>query len=212
MPKPQMGRHKRDGNPLYGVWRSMCHRCTSTKNVAYPRYGGAGITVCSEWLNSFDTFADWAIANGWGKGLHIDKDIKSKELGIVPPVYSPSTCTVVTPRINNLHSSATKLSDEVVDAIVSMFDAHEDTFEHRQNVCKKFNLTKKQLGCTLARRANKQLGRGKSSVLTSTVRTQLLDLRSQGLPFKDIANQLNINYHTCKSWHGKYTREMGNEL
>lgn len=212
MSKPQKGRHKRDGNPLYGVWGSMCHRCTSPKNIAYPRYGGVGITVCSEWLNSFDIFADWALANGWEKGLQIDKDIKSKELGINPPTYSPDTCTVVTPRVNSLHSSATKFSDETVNAIVSMFDAHEDTFEHRQNVCKKFNLTKKQLGCTLARRANKQLGRGKSGVLTSIIRTQLLDLRSQGLPFKDIANQLNINYHTCKSWHGKHIREMGNEL
>lgn len=212
MGRPQLGKHSRTNNPLYGVWNSMCHRCTNPKNTSYSRYGAVGITVCTEWLNSFDAFADWAIANGWEKGLHIDKDIKSKELGITPPMYSPTTCTIVTPRENTLHSTATKFSEKTIQDITCAFDASEDTFAHRQNICEQFNITKKQLGCILARRAGKQLGRGKSGVLTSATKTEILKLRKQGLPFKEIAHMLSINHHTCKSWHGKYMRENPNEL
>ncbi len=28
-------------------------------------YGGRGITICAEWLNDFDNFYVWAIANGY---------------------------------------------------------------------------------------------------------------------------------------------------
>ena len=212
MGRPQLGKHKRHRTPLYAVWKSMCHRCNSPKNIAYPRYGAIGIKVCDEWLQSFDAFADWALANGWEKGLHIDKDIKSKELGVYPPIYSPETCLIVTPRLNTLNSSSTKFSDDIIKDITRIFDSDEDTFAHRKSICEKFNITKKQLGCILARRAGKQLGRGKSGVLTSATKTRLLELRKQGVPFKKIATLLGINYHTCKSWHGKYMRENPNEL
>lgn len=212
MGRRQLGKHKSHRNPLYGTWNSMRHRCNNPKNIAYPRYGALGVKVCDEWLESFDAFADWALANGWEQGLQIDKDIKSKELGIYPPIYSPETCSVVTPRVNNLNSTATKFSDDTIKDITRMFDSNEDTFAHRESICEKFNLTKKQLGCILARRAGKQLGRGRSGVLTTETKQKLLELRKQGLPFKEIANLLNINYNTCRSWHGKYMRENPNEL
>ncbi len=212
MGRPQLGKHKRHRNPLYNVWKSMCHRCTSPKNNAYSRYGAIGIKVCNEWLESFDAFAEWALSKGWEKGFHIDKDIKSKELGIYPPIYSPETCLVVTPRLNTLNSTSTKFSDDTIKEITAMFGGTEDTFTHRQAICEKFSITRKQLGCILARRAGKQLGRGNSGVLTSATKTKLLELRKQGLPFKEIATLLNINYYTCKSWHGKYMRENHNEI
>jgi len=40
----------------YSCWVNMKTRCTNTKHAAYPRYGGRGITVCSEWLHSFEKF------------------------------------------------------------------------------------------------------------------------------------------------------------
>jgi len=40
----------------YVIWRSMIERCRNPRNHAYPRYGGSGITVSQEWLNSFDKF------------------------------------------------------------------------------------------------------------------------------------------------------------
>ena len=198
--------------PLRNVWRSMCHRCTNPKNTTYNRYGGKGITVCVEWLNSFDSFAYWALANGWQQGLHIDKDIKSKKLGIYPPIYAPETCSIVTPRINSLNASCTKFSEDAIQEIVAYFDSSEDTFQHRKRVCEHFAISPIQLKGLLARRAGKRLGRGKSGVLTSDIKKQLIALRSQGKPFKDIATILGINYFTCKAWHAKYMRNNSYEL
>lgn len=50
---------------LYHVWQGMIARCTNPKNQRYKNYGGRGITVCEEWLNSFQAFHDWAMANGY---------------------------------------------------------------------------------------------------------------------------------------------------
>lgn len=42
--------------PEYGVWADMKTRCFNTKDAAYPRYGGRGITVCDRWKDSFVAF------------------------------------------------------------------------------------------------------------------------------------------------------------
>ena len=52
---------------LYGVWQNMKNRCYNEKVKCYPRYGGRGIVVCDEWINDFQAFYDWSIANGYDK-------------------------------------------------------------------------------------------------------------------------------------------------
>lgn len=42
--------------PEYQSWKGMKSRCYWKKHFAYKYYGGKGITVCDEWLNSFETF------------------------------------------------------------------------------------------------------------------------------------------------------------
>lgn len=37
--------------PEYGQWRRMIQRCTDPNVPEYARYGGRGITVCTEWLD-----------------------------------------------------------------------------------------------------------------------------------------------------------------
>jgi hypothetical protein len=44
-------RHK-----LNHVWNQMRARCTNPNNQAFPNYGARGITVCPEWMESFDRF------------------------------------------------------------------------------------------------------------------------------------------------------------
>jgi hypothetical protein len=39
-------------HPLYSRWAAMVQRCTNEKSPKYSRYGGRGIRVCDEWLNS----------------------------------------------------------------------------------------------------------------------------------------------------------------
>ena len=42
--------------PEYYVWADMKQRCYNKNHKYYHRYGGRNITVCSEWLESFDNF------------------------------------------------------------------------------------------------------------------------------------------------------------
>lgn len=56
--------------------------------------------MCDEWRNSFKSFYDWCILNGWSSGLQIDKDAKSDKLGIIP-IYSPDTCTIMSGKENS---------------------------------------------------------------------------------------------------------------
>jgi len=41
---------------LYNTWKGMKQRCFNPKNPSYKNYGARGITVCSEWLESFPRF------------------------------------------------------------------------------------------------------------------------------------------------------------
>ena len=40
----------------YRIWCKMKERCNNPKAISYPRYGGVGIKVCTEWECSFETF------------------------------------------------------------------------------------------------------------------------------------------------------------
>lgn len=40
----------------YATWQGMKRRCFDEKDKRYARYGGRGITVCKEWVDSFDQF------------------------------------------------------------------------------------------------------------------------------------------------------------
>ena len=40
----------------YSAWTALKQRCLNTKDKAYPAYGGRGITVSEDWVNSFENF------------------------------------------------------------------------------------------------------------------------------------------------------------
>jgi hypothetical protein len=40
----------------YVIWLGMKSRCLNPKNTAFARYGGQGITVCEDWIKSFEKF------------------------------------------------------------------------------------------------------------------------------------------------------------
>lgn len=102
---PSMSRsllkHGMANGELYSTWLNLRRRCNDTKSTGYEYYGAIGITVCEEWQNDFKSFHDWAMANGWSKGLVIDKDIKGGN------IYSPENCLVVTKKINANNKSTT---------------------------------------------------------------------------------------------------------
>lgn len=64
---------KAAGTRLYDTWQGMKARCYNKNDARYGKYGGRGITICDEWLNSFPTFRDWALNNGYADTLTIDR-------------------------------------------------------------------------------------------------------------------------------------------
>lgn len=79
----------------------MKYRCYTKSCHAYPRYGGRGIKICDEWLDSYHNFRDWAINNGYGDGLCIDRIDNDGN-------YTPQNCRWITisentARANKIH-------------------------------------------------------------------------------------------------------------
>lgn len=58
---------------LYNIYHNIKNRCYNPNNNRYKDYGGRGIFVCSEWRNSFERFAEWALSNGYTDDLTIDR-------------------------------------------------------------------------------------------------------------------------------------------
>lgn len=50
--------HGMTNSKTFTSWRSMKERCYYKKHKSYKEYGGAGITVCNRWLNSFENFLE----------------------------------------------------------------------------------------------------------------------------------------------------------
>lgn len=74
----------------------MQQRCLNPNHKNYHRYGGAGVTICKQWcgLQGRDRFMQWALENGWKKGLVIDRIGDGL-------CYSPTTVRIVTQLRNN---------------------------------------------------------------------------------------------------------------
>lgn len=77
---------------LMSIYLSCKQRCYNPNHRQYKDYGGAGVTICKEWLDSFESFADWAFKNGYKDDYQLDKDFLCEKLGIHPKIYSPQTC------------------------------------------------------------------------------------------------------------------------
>lgn len=91
--------------PLYIIWRGIKSRCYTTSNHSYKKYGGSGVTMCEEWKNNYLAFKSWALANGYVKGLHLDKDELCETKNIFPHIYGPDTCQWILQHKNNVIES-----------------------------------------------------------------------------------------------------------
>lgn len=87
-------------HPLYAIWNGIKQRCYNPKRKDYYKYGGKGVTMCDTWLYSSRAFYKFCIENGWTPDCVIDKDIKCREQGISPQIYSPTTISFVTQSTN----------------------------------------------------------------------------------------------------------------
>lgn len=72
-------------HPIYKTWCKMKERCYSKNDIGYKYWGGRGIIICPEWRYNFKSFYEWSIANGWQRGLTIDRKDNNGN-------YEPSNC------------------------------------------------------------------------------------------------------------------------
>lgn len=94
-------------HPLYRLWHMVYDRCYNPKNISYCNYGAKGVVMCDEWKNDFMSFYNWAILNGWAKGLQIDKDKLSSEQ--VGKIYSPEYCCFLQRKENMWHRGNSRM-------------------------------------------------------------------------------------------------------
>ena len=102
----------RGGKPhlLFWVWHGMKARCQNKNHTSYDRYGGRGIGICKEWLDDPQKFFTWAFANGWKRGLQIDRKDNDG-------CYSPGNCRFTTTQRNCQNRSSTKLNYDLASLI-----------------------------------------------------------------------------------------------
>lgn len=93
--------HGLTNHPLYGIWSAMKRRCSVKKGKDYELYVKRGVKVCDEWKNSFESFYNWAISNGYKKGMQLDKDSIPFKQGKEGLLYSPDTCIFLSPKENS---------------------------------------------------------------------------------------------------------------
>lgn len=77
--------HGESRTRLFRIWGGMLNRCSNPNNVGWENYGARGIRVCQPWRDSYETFRDWAVSNGYAANLSIDRINNSGD-------YDPSNC------------------------------------------------------------------------------------------------------------------------
>lgn len=83
------------------IYYSMKRRCYSKNSKDYKYYGLRGIIICDEWLEDSNKFVDWALKNGYQKGLEIDRIDNNGN-------YEPSNCRWVDRITQNNNKRCTK--------------------------------------------------------------------------------------------------------
>jgi len=86
---------------LYVTWKNMKARCSNPNVPFFKYYGGKGVSVCPEWKNDYLAFKNWASANGYEKGLTIDRIDNDGN-------YEPSNCQFITQSENSSKAHETK--------------------------------------------------------------------------------------------------------
>lgn len=81
---------------LYKVYYEIRNRCLNESSDGYYKYGKLGITICNDWLDSYDSFKNWAVNAGYRKGLSIDRiDVYGN--------YEPNNCRWVNLSVQSLN-------------------------------------------------------------------------------------------------------------
>lgn len=164
---------------LYSIWKGIKSRCGNPSRKSYNDYGGRGITVCDEWRNSFKTFREWSLANGYSDDLTIDRIDNDGN-------YGPENCrwTTRTEQCNNTRRNH----------IVEAFGESHTLAEWSRINGLSYNTIK-----TRMRRG------AQDEELVAPVKKRTVTVNSETHTLKEWADLTGVNYNTIKTrvYHGK---------
>lgn len=103
--------HRESRTRLYRIWQHMTSRCSNPKSDSYKYYGKRGITYCNEW-KTYESFRDWAMANGYKDNLTIERiDVNGN--------YEPENCTWIpqTEQAKNTRKAIRITYDGITDTL-----------------------------------------------------------------------------------------------
>ncbi|HDZ26275.1 hypothetical protein LCGC14_0911010 [marine sediment metagenome] len=86
--------HGLSNHPLYSSWLDIKQRCYNPNDNRYHDYGKRNIKICKEWKEDAANFIQWALENGWKKGLYLDREDNNRG-------YSPNNCRFVNIGLSN---------------------------------------------------------------------------------------------------------------
>ncbi len=72
LPPPNY-KHGDSNERLYRIYHGIKDRCNNKNNKNYLHYGLRGIKMCQSWFNSYETFKEWSLNNGYNENLSIDR-------------------------------------------------------------------------------------------------------------------------------------------
>ena len=107
-------KHGMNNSPEFQSWRSMKKRCAGTKEKDRRIYVARGITICPQWVNSFEQF--YSDMGPRPKGTSLDRIDNDKG-------YFPGNCRWATPTQQARNSRVPKLSERKAVAVRAMRDA-----------------------------------------------------------------------------------------
>lgn len=127
---------------LQNIYVNLKQRCYNPKSTFYKNYGGRGITVCDEWLDSemYDgrstkgwiAFKNWALSNGYADDLTIDRIDNSKG-------YCPENCHWVIMRTQQNNRRSNRLV------------TYKGKTQSLANWCRELNLNYDTIKCRIKR-------------------------------------------------------------
>jgi hypothetical protein len=94
--------HGDSGKRLYNIWRDVVRRCKDKNNPRNKNYGMRGIDICCEWANSYESFKEWSLYNGYADNLSIDRINNNGD-------YKPTNCRWTTRKVQNNNKRVNRL-------------------------------------------------------------------------------------------------------
>lgn len=95
---------------VYRVWMQMRERCSNPNHKSWANYGGRGIKVCDEWMESFESFI--ADMGQRPDGYWLERNNNNRG-------YSKDNCQWVTPRAQQNNKRTNRLLE--IDGITKTF-------------------------------------------------------------------------------------------